>query len=79
MPDRFDLTGKVALITGGSRGLGHAMALAYAAAGADIAIVSRKLDACETTAREIEALGRRALPVRRDLPARSVRPEPRAR
>ena len=62
MADRFDLSGKVALITGGSRGLGHAMALAYAQAGADVAVVSRKLDACEATAREIEALGRRALP-----------------
>ena len=62
MADRFDLSGKVALITGGSRGLGHAMALAYASAGADVAVVSRKLDACEATAREIEALGRRALP-----------------
>ncbi len=60
MADRFDLSGKVALITGGSRGLGHAMALAYAEAGADVAIVSRKLDACETTCREIEKLGRRA-------------------
>ena len=63
MTDRFDLTGKVALITGGSRGLGREMALAFAAAGADIAVVSRKLDACEATAREIEALGRRALPL----------------
>jgi len=62
MADRFDLTGKVALITGGSRGLGHAMALAYAEAGADIAVVSRKLDACEATAREIEKLGRGAMP-----------------
>jgi NAD(P)-dependent dehydrogenase (short-subunit alcohol dehydrogenase family) len=63
MTDRFDLTGKVALITGGSRGLGREMALAFAAAGADIAVVSRKLDACEATAGEIEALGRRALPL----------------
>src|SRR5438874_7531843 len=62
MTGRFDLTGKVALITGGSRGLGHEMALAFAEAGADIAVVSRKLDACEETARQIEALGRRALP-----------------
>jgi NAD(P)-dependent dehydrogenase (short-subunit alcohol dehydrogenase family) len=60
MADRFDLTGKVALITGGSRGLGHAMALAFAKAGADVAVVSRKLPACEETAAEIEKLGRRA-------------------
>ena len=57
MADRFSLAGKTALITGGSRGLGHAMALAYADAGANVAIVSRKLDACEATVREIEAKG----------------------
>ena len=54
MSDRFSLAGKSALITGGSRGLGHAMALAFAEAGADVAVVSRKLDACEATAREVE-------------------------
>ena len=59
----FDLTGKVALVTGGSRGLGHAMALGFAAHGADVIIASRKFDACEATAAEIRALGRRALPV----------------
>jgi NAD(P)-dependent dehydrogenase (short-subunit alcohol dehydrogenase family) len=59
----FDLTGKVAVVTGGSRGLGREMVLAFAAAGADIVIASRKLDACEVTAKEVEALGRRALPV----------------
>jgi len=62
MTDRFDLTGRVALITGGSRGLGRAMAIAFGEAGADVAVVSRKLDACEETAREVEALGRRAFP-----------------
>ena len=60
--DLFDLTGKVALITGGSRGLGRAEALAFARGGADIVVASRKLDTCQATAAEIEALGRRALP-----------------
>ena len=57
----IDMSGKVVLITGGSRGLGRAMALGFAAAGADIAITSRRIDSCQAAAREIEALGRRAL------------------
>ncbi|MCY4042153.1 MAG: SDR family oxidoreductase [Gammaproteobacteria bacterium] len=61
MTDLFDLTGKVALVTGGSRGLGRAMCLAFAERGADVVIVSRKQENCESLAREIEALGRRAL------------------
>ncbi|UVO51734.1 SDR family oxidoreductase [Sphingomonas sp. SUN019] len=56
----FDLTGKVALITGGSRGLGQQMALAFADAGADVIVSSRKADACEAVADEIRAKGRRA-------------------
>jgi NAD(P)-dependent dehydrogenase (short-subunit alcohol dehydrogenase family) len=59
--DLFDLSGRVALVTGGSRGLGREMVLAFAAAGADVVITSRKADACKETAAEVEALGRRAL------------------
>ncbi len=56
----FDFTGKVALITGGSRGLGYRMAMALAERGADIIVASRKLEKCEEVAGEIRALGRRA-------------------
>jgi NAD(P)-dependent dehydrogenase (short-subunit alcohol dehydrogenase family) len=58
----IDMTGKVVLITGGSRGLGREMALGFAAAGADLAIASRKQESCDETAKEIEALGRKCLP-----------------
>jgi NAD(P)-dependent dehydrogenase (short-subunit alcohol dehydrogenase family) len=59
----FGLTGKVAVVTGGSRGLGREIAVAFAKAGADVVIASRKLDNCKAVAEEIEAAGRRALPV----------------
>ncbi len=57
----FDFTGKVALVTGGSRGLGYQMVRAFAERGADVIIASRKLDNCERVADEMRALGRRAL------------------
>jgi len=61
LTDEFDMTGKVVLVTGGSRGLGYEMAKAFARHGADVVVTSRKLDACQAVAGEIEALGRRAL------------------
>jgi NAD(P)-dependent dehydrogenase (short-subunit alcohol dehydrogenase family) len=61
--NQFALTGKIALVTGGSRGLGLEMVRAFAQAGADVIIVSRKLDACEAAAAEVRQLGRRAMAV----------------
>lgn len=59
----FDLTGRVVLITGGSRGLGREMALAAARCGADLVIASRNFDSCALTAEEIIAeTGRAVLP-----------------
>jgi NAD(P)-dependent dehydrogenase (short-subunit alcohol dehydrogenase family) len=60
---RFDMTDRVVLVTGGSRGLGRAMALGFADAGADVVVASRKLDACREVAGEIESRGRSALAV----------------
>ena len=60
----FDLTGKVAVVTGGSRGIGRAVAEGLASAGADVVVASRKLDGCQKAATEIAgATGRRTLPV----------------
>jgi len=63
MDPLFDLTGKVALVTGGSRGLGYQMVKAFAERGADVIIVSRKIEACEAVAEECRALGRKALAI----------------
>ena len=60
----IDLSGKVALVTGGSRGLGREMVLAFAEHGADVIIASRKLENCEKLANEVqERFGRKAFPV----------------
>jgi NAD(P)-dependent dehydrogenase (short-subunit alcohol dehydrogenase family) len=60
---QFSLEGKIALVTGGSRGIGEAAALTLARAGADVAVSSRKLPDLERVAEQVEKLGRRALPV----------------
>jgi NAD(P)-dependent dehydrogenase (short-subunit alcohol dehydrogenase family) len=60
--DRFGLAGKVALVTGGSRGLGREMVLAFAHAGADVVITSRNVESCAELAAEVERdTGRSAL------------------
>ena len=62
MDELLDFTGKVALVTGGSRGLGREMTLALAERGANVVIASRKAEVCEAVAEEARALGVEALP-----------------
>lgn len=61
MDPLFDFSGKIALVTGGSRGLGYQIVKALAERGADVVVASRKLENCEAVAEECYALGRRAL------------------
>jgi NAD(P)-dependent dehydrogenase (short-subunit alcohol dehydrogenase family) len=63
----FDLSGRVAVVTGGTTGLGHAIALGLAGAGADVVASSRRLEQVEKTAQEIEGLGRRTMRVTSDV------------
>jgi NAD(P)-dependent dehydrogenase (short-subunit alcohol dehydrogenase family) len=71
-PNLFDLTGRVAVVTGGSKGLGKAMARGFAQAGADVVISSRHTDELEKALPEIlEGTGRRGLIVTVDLSKRS--------
>lgn len=64
---RFDLTGRVAIVTGGSQGIGRAIALALAEAGADIVVTARTPSTVESASDEIRALGRKALGVPADV------------
>jgi 3-oxoacyl-[acyl-carrier protein] reductase len=63
----FSLDGQIAFVTGGSQGIGRAIALTLAQLGADVAIMARSMDKCEAVAEEIRTLGRRALAVSGDL------------
>ena len=67
----FDLSGRVAVVTGGTTGIGHAIALGLAEAGADVVPSSRRMEQVEKAAAEIEALGRRSLRVTSDVLDRS--------
>ena len=65
--DQFSLTGKKAIVTGASRGLGRTFARALARAGADVAVTARTASALNDTREDIEAFGRRAIPVTLDV------------
>lgn len=58
--ERFSLEGKVAIVTGASRGIGRAIAIGFAEAGADVTVAARTEEDCRQVAKEIESLGRRA-------------------
>jgi 3-oxoacyl-[acyl-carrier protein] reductase len=69
---RFSLSGKCAFVTGGSRGIGHAIALGLAEAGADVVLTYReRRDEAQSAVREIEAIGRRALALQMDVTVRA--------
>lgn len=67
MGNMFDLAGKVAVVTGASSGLGADAALAYAEAGADVALLARRIEKLESVKAEIEKAGRRAIAVQCDV------------
>lgn len=67
MSSLFDLTGKVAIITGASSGIGTQLARAFAREGADVAILARRYEKLEELSKEIESMGRKVLPVKCDV------------
>lgn len=66
-PDLFDLHGRLALVTGGGRGIGRHLVAGLAEAGADVVITGRKADALRESAARVEAAGRRAWPIPADI------------
>jgi len=73
-PDLFRLDGKAAIVTGGGRGLGRAMAVALAEAGADVVVVARRRDDLQQTVKAVQAAGRRAYSVAGDVTDPQVAP-----
>ncbi|MBQ9062622.1 MAG: SDR family oxidoreductase [Eubacterium sp.] len=67
MSNQYNLTGKVALITGAGQGIGAATAIEYAKSGADVVLCARRTDKLEKVAEKVRALGRKALPVPLDV------------
>ncbi len=67
VPSLFDLSGKVAVVTGASSGLGVAIAIGFAQAGADLVLLARRAERLAATAAEIEKLGRKALVIPTDV------------
>ena len=63
MANLFDLTGRTAVVTGSAQGMGRAMAIALAEAGADLVLLDRNEPGIEATAHNIRQLGRKALPI----------------
>ena len=67
MPAEPELSGRIAVVTGGGRGIGRAIAIGFAEAGADVAVVGRSRDVLDSAVAEIEARGRRGLVLEADL------------
>jgi gluconate 5-dehydrogenase len=64
---KFDLTGKVAIVTGGGRGIGKAISLGLAEHGSDVVVCSRTINQLEDVSKEIQEMGKKSLPIAADL------------
>src|SRR5258705_912545 len=74
----FDLSGRVAVVTGGNRGIGRAMALGLARAGASVAVLARNAEQNQLVLAELKAIGKRALVLPLDVTDRAALPPPLA-